>query len=155
DLLHIDLRTTDQRFIQPRSAFSVSDYWKRLGIDMAVTNVPNQLIPDREYRTTFPAFELVAGGVTARSNAVLNWHRSSTPLPATRYAGGNRSRYRNPELDGFLERYVRTVPTAERLAALAEVIHHQTDQLTIMTLFYEGSVVLLGNKRLKNVTSAK
>jgi peptide/nickel transport system substrate-binding protein len=151
--LHLELRTTDQRLIQPRSAFSVADYWKRLGIDVETNNVPNQLIPDREYRTQFPAFELVAGGVTQASTSVLNWRSTSTPLPETRFVGGNRARYRNPELDSYLDRYVRTIALDDRMVALGDVIHHQTDQLTMMTLFYEGSVFLLGSQRLKNVTS--
>ncbi len=151
--LHINLRTTDQRLIQPRSAFSVADYWKRLGLDIEVTNVPNQLIPDREYRTQFPAFELVAGGVGPASNQVQNWLGRMSPTPETRFVGGNRSRYRNAELDSFIEKYVVTVPISERLSALGDVIRHQSEHLTIMTLFYEGSVVLLGDKKLKGVTS--
>lgn len=155
ETLRLELRTTDQRLIQPRSAFSVADYWKRLGIDVTTNNVPNQLIPDREYRSTFPAFELVAGGISARSTSVANWLGSSTPLPETRFVGGNRSRYRNPDLDTAIRKYLGTVPLPERLEALGEIIHHQTENLTIMTLFYEGNIALIGTKRLKNVTPAR
>jgi ABC-type transport system substrate-binding protein len=155
ELLHLELRTTDQRLIQPRSAFSVADYWKRLGIDVVTNNVPNQLIPDREYRSTFPAFELVAGGITARSTSVANWLGSSSPLPETRFVGGNRTRYRNPQLDDAITRYLTTVPLPARLAALGDVINHQTENLTMMTLFYEGNVTLVGPKRLTNIKPAR
>ena len=155
ELLHLELRTTDQRLIQPRSAFSVADYWKRLGLDVVTNNVPNQLIPDREYRSTFPAFELVAGGVTARSTSVANWLGSASPLPETRFVGGNRSRYRNAELDSAITRYIGTVPMTERLAALRDVVHHQTENLTMLPLFYEGNVVLIGSKKLKNVAPGR
>jgi ABC-type transport system substrate-binding protein len=153
--LHIELRTTDQRLIQPRSAFSVADYWKRLGIAMDVTNVPNQLIPDREYRSGFPAFELVAGGVTQTSSSVQNWFGKSAPTADTRFVGGNRARYQNPELDGFIQKYIRTVPFADRMSSLGDIIHLQSENLTMMTLFYEGTVTLLGSKRLQNVKSGK
>jgi peptide/nickel transport system substrate-binding protein len=155
EVLRLELRTTDQRLIQPRSAFSVSDYWKRLGLDVATNNVPNQLIPDREYRSTFPAFELVAGGITARSTSVASWLGSASALPETRFVGGNRARYRNAELDSAITRYLGTVPMPERLAALRDVIHHQTENLTMMTLFYEGNVLLIGTKRLKNVAPGR
>jgi peptide/nickel transport system substrate-binding protein len=151
--LHIELRTTDQRLIQPRSAFSVGDYWKRFGIDIDVTNVPNQLIPDREYRSQFPAFELVAGGVNQMSNSVQNWLSTSAPTAETRFVGGNRARYRSPELDGFIQRYVTSIPVSDRMMALGDVIHHQSENLTMMTLFYEGSVLMLGSRRLRNVTN--
>ncbi len=67
--------------------------------------------------------------------------------------GGNRARYRSPDLDGFIQRYLASIPVPDRIAALGDNIHHQSQNLTMMTLFYEGSVLLLGSDRLHNVTS--
>lgn len=153
--LRFELSTTDQLLIQPRSAFSVGDYWKRLGMDVETINVPNQLIPDREYRSQFPGFHLVLSGHNVRSATIRQYHSSNTPLPANRFQGGNRSRYQNPAFDALLDRYVATIPMNERLGLLGEILHHQTDQLTMMTLFYQGSYTVLGHTKLKGVTSGK
>lgn len=56
-------------------------------------------------------------------------------------------------MDGFIQRYLTSIPVPERMAALGEVIRHQSENLTMMTLFYGGSMLLLGSSRLHNVTS--
>jgi ABC-type transport system substrate-binding protein len=151
--LHVEYRTTEQVIINRRALYPIAEDWKRIGIDVEPVVVPNQLIPDREYRAQFPAFEMLASGPGASASAVRQWHSSSVPLPENRFAGSNRARYRNPDLDFIIERYVVTIPIAERLALLGDLIHHQTDQVTIMTTFYQARASVLGSVRLKGVTS--
>jgi hypothetical protein len=42
----------------------------------------------------------------------------------------------NPELDALIDRYTTTVPRTERLQALAQVLNHQTANVTTMGLFH-------------------
>ena len=56
----------------------------------------------------------------------------------------------NPELDALVDRYMTTIPLDERNAVLGDVIHHMTDQVVIIGLWYNTEPVLIG-KRLKNV----
>lgn len=153
--LRFELSTTDQLLIQPRSAFSVGDYWKRFGMDVETINVPNQLIPDREYRSQFPGFHLVLSGHNVRSATIRQYHSINTPLPGNRFQGGNRARYQNPAFDALIDRYVTTIPITQRIAVLGDILNHQTDQLTMMTLFYQGSFTILGHSKLKGVTGSK
>ncbi len=151
--LQIEYRTTEQTIINRRALYPIAEYWKRVGIDVEPVVVPNQLIPDREYRAQFPAFEMLASGPGASASSVRQWHSASVPLPQNRFAGSNRARYRNPDLDSIIERYVVTIPKAERLALLGDLIHHQTDQVTILTTFYQAEATVLGSVRVKGVTS--
>jgi peptide/nickel transport system substrate-binding protein len=151
--LTLELWTSEQLAIQPKGAFSVSEYWRRLGVETTVNNVPNQRIPDREYRSQFPAFELVRTGLGPGSTALQNFRSSNTPLPENSFQGANRGRYRNPAFDALIEKYVTTIPIAERIAALGDIVHHQTENLIIMTLFFEPGVQVLGSTKLKNQTS--
>jgi peptide/nickel transport system substrate-binding protein len=153
--LALQVRTTEQNTIQARSIFPLVDYWKRIGIDAEGLIVPNQQIPDREYRSQFPGFELVSSGHSVKSNQMRQYHSSSTPLPATRFQGSNRARYQNPDFDALIDRYLVTIPMRERLAVLGDILHHQTDQLTMFPLFFQGEGSVLGAARVKNVTSAK
>lgn len=155
DKLGFLVRTTDQIVVQPRSTLSVADYWGRLGIDVSTENVPNQRIPDREYRSQFPAFELVSTGVTERSSYVSFYRGTQTPLPQNNFAGGNRARYVSAELDAAIDRYLTTIPVADRWAALGDIIHLQTEQLTMMPLFFQATGNVLGSKRLTGVTSGR
>ena len=151
-LLAFELRTTAQLDIQPKSATAVADAWRRLGITVEENVVPNQRVPDREYRANFPAFELVVGNNGVLSRDIRRFHSASSPLAENRYtAFGNYARYKNAEFDGVIDRYVATIPRPERMRALGDVIQHQTDQVTALGLFYVPAPTPIGN-RLVNVS---
>ena len=94
-------------------------------------------------------------GLNVKSSSVRQYSGSNSPLPETRFTGGNRARYQSRELDSLVDRYVSTIPMTERLATLGDIVRHQTDQLTMLTFFYQGGATVLGATRLKGVTSAK
>jgi len=120
-------------------SLATADYWKRIGVDTRALVIPPQLNQDREYRASFPAFELVnQPGGAAGVQGLL--HSAGAPLPSNNFRASsgayNRSRYLNPEYDALLQHYSATIPRAERSQALAQVIHHLTDQaLLIGTVF--------------------
>jgi len=120
-------------------SLATADYWKRIGVDTRPLVIPPQLNQDREYRASFPGFELVnQPGGAAGVQGLL--HSAGAPLPSNNYRASsgayNRSRYMNSEYDAMLERYSATIPRAERNQVLAQVIHHLTDQaLLIGTVF--------------------
>lgn len=149
--LHIEIRTTDLENIHVPTALSVADYWKRLGIDMALNSIPIARMTDTAYFAVFPAFMLITGGQGLQSADMLRWVGSASPLPENQFVGRNRTRYQNPAFDAMIQRYVSTIPKPERLTALGDIINHQTDQLTILPLIYRATGTVLGSKRLKNV----
>ena len=60
--------------------------------------------------------------------------------------GTNNARYMNAEWDALIDRYLTTIPKAERNRVLAQAIHHLTDQLNIMGLFYDTEPTLIWNR---------
>jgi peptide/nickel transport system substrate-binding protein len=139
--------------VGPNETFNLAvvNYWKSVGLSPEVVVVPRQRLGDNEYRWTFPGFEL-----TKRPHDVKglgNLHGSQTPLPENRFLGSNVARYINPEFDALLDRYFATVPQGERKEVLGEIIHHISDRLTALGLFYDREVSLVGN-RLLNVAGA-
>ncbi len=79
-------------------------------------------------------------------------HSSSTPLPENRFVGTNYSRYRNPEWDALLDRFLSTIPFQERMQALRPVMRHLSDELNSMGMFYDADL-LVKNNRLVNIGS--
>jgi hypothetical protein len=67
--------------------------------------------------------------------------------------GNNYSRYVNAEWDEIIDRYFATIPQAQRTAVVAEAVRHQTTNLNLMGLFWDGSITLVSN-RLANVAGA-
>ncbi len=143
----VEIRTTGTD-INSKSSFAVADYWGRFGVPTEVGIVPPQRTNEREYRSTFPGFELIRPGSTVTSFESLRG--SESPLPETNWAGSNRSRYRNPEMDRLIDRYFLTIQIPERKEVLSQIAHLMTDQLVLMGVVYDPPVRLIAN-RLRNV----
>jgi peptide/nickel transport system substrate-binding protein len=154
--IQIEFRASEGNPLNVQTAFPVADFWTRIGVDIEMVIIPTQRLADREYRFTFPAFELVGTGLGGlNSNTMSRVLSSNTPLPENNYVGGNRSRYRSPEFDRMIERYITTIPMAQRLDALGDILNHETVNLLYLPLFFTGEANVLGSIRLKGVTSGR
>jgi len=150
--LRVEIRTTIRAELQPRIVAAVVGFWRESGVEAEQVNIPPQRQNDREYRATFPAFEMPGGNNDLSPEEIMRHHSSATPLPDNRYTVmGNFSRHRSAELDSYLEQYIGTIPRAERLQALARVAHYESDVLPSMGLFYQVDSSLIANT-LQGVT---
>jgi len=145
--LSVEIYTTIQNDIHPKTTAAVADYWKQLGVTVEQNIIPIQRAQDREYRAQFPAFELVQTNNSLVARDVRRFHSASIPLPENRFqVTGNNSRYRNSELDAFIDHYVTTIPKTERMQALAGIVRHQTENLSIMGMFFFVSPTMIANR---------
>ncbi len=146
--LTLEVRTTRDD-LRERLMHPIGDYWRQIGLAQEPVVIPTQAASDRQYRATFPGFEL-----TRQPAELQRYYSAQIPLPENNFRGGNRIRYNNPEFDALLDRYFTTIPARERGQALAQIVHHMTDQLIIMGIFYTVEPSLVSN-RLINVTGRK
>jgi peptide/nickel transport system substrate-binding protein len=150
--LTVSVYTTTQNANHVPATSIVADAWQRLGVTVEQTHIPPQRARDREYRATFPTFELVQTGNSTKVSDVMRYHSTSTPLAENNFtATGNNPRYRHPDLDSSLERYISTIPWGERMQALADVVRHMSENLTHMGLVFHVDPTMVSN-RLRNVT---
>jgi peptide/nickel transport system substrate-binding protein len=124
----------------------IADEWGRVGIVGQPVVVPEQSIADRVYQSTFPSFYFRFGDPAQIGDSVTN----QRPLASNNYVGRNTTRYSNPEFDALVQRWVTTIPRAERTQILGDMVHHLTDQLVLLPLYHEPEPVLISN-RLVNV----
>jgi peptide/nickel transport system substrate-binding protein len=146
--LALELRTTGDLDLHRKAILAVTDYWQRIGVAVEPVIIPIQRQRDREYRSQFPAFELLQQGNDLGSLVVL--HGRETPLPENNWNGRNKARYRNPAFDTLIDRYFVTIDRTERMQVLGQIVNHTTDQLNVMGLFYQAAPTMVGN-RLLNV----
>jgi peptide/nickel transport system substrate-binding protein len=142
--------------ISRKSMLAVAGYWQRFGIETEPVVIPPQRAQDREYRATFPGYEVVQ---QPNDLDVLGefLHSSQAPTPENNFRAPsprNRSRYQNPEYDALLDRYLATIPPAERLPVLGQIMHHLTDRALVTGLVYSGEPLMIGH-RLRNVAAVK
>jgi peptide/nickel transport system substrate-binding protein len=148
--LALEVRAPRNLDIQVKSLLSVVDFWQRVGIAAETLVTPTAQQMEREFRANYTAFEIVRQPNELNSSAVTRYHGSESPLPENNYVGTNRTRYRNAEWDGALDRWRSTIPSTERTEALGQIVRHMSDQLNIMGLFYDTEPTLIAN-RVKNV----
>src|SRR5205823_2875798 len=102
--LVVEVRTTAHPLreqLQP----VLADYWRQVGVGLDPVVIPRQRAADREYRATTLGFDF-------RFNPpdFTRYHSAQVPLPENNYRGNNSARYRSPELDSLIERYLVTIP---------------------------------------------
>jgi peptide/nickel transport system substrate-binding protein len=134
--------------IEVKTALAVTDNWQRAGIAAEPLPITPQRSRDREWRSTFPGFELL--GNPGNLQALARIRISQTPLPENSYTGTNRARYVNPEFDGLLERYFNTISKVERAPLVAQIVHHLTDQAIWMGMYHRVDPSVIPN-RIANV----
>jgi peptide/nickel transport system substrate-binding protein len=147
--LAVEIRSSAARAVNRKAVLAIADYWRQVGVVGEPFTVPPQLAADREQRSNFPGFEVVQQPNDLEGFDRL--HSTRAPLPENNYrVTGNRSRYRNPEFDALIDRFLVTIPRRERVEAVGQIIHHMTDQVLTINLFH-GADPTLWNKRLQHV----
>jgi peptide/nickel transport system substrate-binding protein len=125
-----------------------ADYWKAAGVNVDTVVTPRQRATDREYRATYPGMDLVR-----QPWELDRFISSEAALPENRFAGNNRTRYMNAELDTMVDRYYTTIPMPERRQFLGSILNHLSANVVALGVFY-GTEPTLINNRLINVHTA-
>jgi peptide/nickel transport system substrate-binding protein len=143
----VELRTTADNDARRKALLAVASYWQRVGVAVEPTIVPEQLQGDRQYRAEFPAFEVNRGG--AEIAGLNQYHSRAIRLPENSYRGStgtNYPRYSTPELDGLIDRFVATIPHAERLQIAGQVVNHLTANVAQMGLYFDAEPAMVSNR---------
>jgi peptide/nickel transport system substrate-binding protein len=142
-LLEFRTITTD---INQKTMLAVANDWQRVGVATDTVVIPTQRAVDLEYRATFPAVELLRQPDDTRG--IVRLHGSEARTASRGYPGTNNARYLNAELDALIDRYLTTILERERTQVIGQIVHHLTDQLNVMGMFYDGQPVLISNRLL-------
>ena len=146
--LSVEIMTTVQNDTHLKAMPAAADYWKAAGVTVEQVPIPLQRIQDREYRAAFSSFILGLVSISLSPADVNRYHSANTPLPENRFIGGNSARYRNPELDSYLDRYQTTIPKDQSLQVLSQIVRHQSEQVTALGLFYYVNPTMVANRVL-------
>ncbi len=145
--LSVEVRATVIDILQ-KTVLAMSSDWQRIGIAVEPHTITAARQNDREYRSTFPAFD------TSRGNNSVETFKtflgSEARVPDNRYAGANYPNYQNADLDALINRFLVTIPMEERLDAGRQVVRHLSEQVVVMPTFYDVLGTMTG-KRLVNV----
>jgi peptide/nickel transport system substrate-binding protein len=145
--LAIEARVVTSREVPEKTAIAVTNMWQQAGIGVDLTMLSLQQGQDREFRQTRPGFEIVG-----QPEEIYRFHSNQIPSAENRYVGDNRMRYANPQLDDLVSRYYVTIPSAQRAEILGQMYRLLTDQVVLLSFFYEATQRLEASK-LENFSS--
>ncbi|MPZ15753.1 MAG: hypothetical protein GEU73_15250 [Chloroflexi bacterium] len=141
--LSVEIRTIG--VTAEKAILAVTDFWQRAGIATQPVTIPAARTRDTEYRATFPGFQIFQNPNDI--NGLLRLHSSNAPLPENNFrVTGNHSRYLIPEFDALIEKLFATIPRQERVQVLGQVVHHISDQLNVMGLYYGVEPAMITNR---------
>ncbi len=150
DKLGVELRTTTDNEILVQTQLSIVDYWQKLGVAVDPVVIPPQRAQDLPYRATFPSFEELRGPSDLRTLTAI--HSSAARTPENNFRGASYTRYMNPAFDALIERYFATIPMNDRMQVAGQILQQITDEVIVMTLFWDIEPALISN-RLSNVAA--
>lgn len=144
--LSVEMRTTGENQIHLKAFYPVINDWQHAGVDVQPVVIPPQRQREREYRATFPALELLRSG---NLRGIVNYHTSKQKTPENNWTGSYTG-HSNLEYDAIIDRYQATIPIQERVRVVGDALRYMTDQVVVMTLFWDVEPVSFVN-RLRGV----
>jgi peptide/nickel transport system substrate-binding protein len=132
-----------------KSMLAIAANWQQLGVAAEPFLISAAQNRDQQFRSEFPGFN-VRNHPTGLRFVGQFFHSSEARTPENRFLGSNGSRYRNPEMDAFIDAYFSTIPERPRFEHATRALQHATDQVVTLGLFYGTLPTMVGN-RIQNV----
>jgi peptide/nickel transport system substrate-binding protein len=145
-LLQLEARAYAQRDIHHKTLFPLVDFWKQVGVSAEPVALPSDRARDAREQATFPGFLVLRqpDGL----NRMVALHSGQARTAERNYQGTNNGRYQSPELDSLIDRYQTTIPMTERMQVAGQIVRHFSEQLPVLSLFYDALPIFVSNRVL-------
>lgn len=124
-----------------RSAAVVADYWRDGGIFARETVFTQGGPSERQARAAHVGVE-VASGVPSLALIDGRLHSGNAPGPENQWAGANRGRYANAEVDDLLDRLWVTLDSSARTGIEQAIARHVSANLPVIPLLFYPSMAI-------------
>jgi peptide/nickel transport system substrate-binding protein len=141
--MRLTWKTSAQRF-RVALAQVMARQLAEVGIEVDVRPFDFATFMDDVRKGNFQLFSLQAADVTEPDMLRAFFHSDRIPSEATHFAGNNRFRYRNVEVDGWLEEGAAVRAPAARRVLYAQVQRALAADLPMLPLWHEDNAAALG-----------
>lgn len=118
-----------------------ADTWRRAGLDVQQSVLPNEQVRVNQVRHTFPGIATPGAGSGAERRAAQDFTGPQIGTPNNRWSGSNRGGWVNPEHDRLFEAFNATLDRAERNQQLAQMMKGISEQVPVLP-YYHNTYVL-------------
>lgn len=140
------LRTSSDRF-RVSLARAMAAMWRRIGVEVEVRPSESATLVEDLNRGRF-SFALADFPEVIEPH-LLSWFFASDKIPVKGVEGGNRWRYRNPEVDRLLEAGQSSIHRAERRAFYLRLQAILAEDLPVLPLWHEDVVAIASERAAK------
>lgn len=127
----------------------LQDMWKQIGVDSALTIIPNAQVANRELRQSYTGVEISARGY---GDSILTRAVCAEGSVPPRFSGSNRGHYCNQRMDDLVGNYRASLTRADQGRFIGEIARYHAQELPMMQLYYNLSTpsVIKGLTALAN-----
>ncbi len=119
-----------------RAGQIMQDSWRRAGIDVQYSVMPNAMIRNNERRHKSPGITSPGAGLGNAKQALSQWSSSEIGTADNRWNGSNRGGWTDPEFDRLFDLYNTTLDPAARDQVVAQAMKVLSDQLPGIPVYY-------------------
>jgi peptide/nickel transport system substrate-binding protein len=114
----------------------LANYWKNVGVDVTVNQIPPERISDQEYGATIPGWWIVNPSSRVFYLPPNTIHTRQIPSAATRWNGQNYGGYSNPKADDLQDRLNATINPTERTAIQQQLVQELMGDVAVLPLYW-------------------
>ena len=130
-----------------KTKLAAASQWQQIGVAVTPVNDSDAQRADVRYRAAMQGFDTARFGT---ASPYRNFRSSEARTPENGYVGLNTSGYMSAELDALIDRFHVTIPRPERMQVASQIVHHLSDQVVPLLMFYDVTATAIG-RRLRNV----
>ncbi len=119
----------------------IGDNWKALGVNAEQTVLSAAQTRNNELRASFPAFDTTAVPATFE-NTLQRVHGPTCPTEASRWAGGNRGCYQNPDMDRVIEALTTAIEPDQQRQLYRQLVRMQSEELPVLPLYFNVQITM-------------
>jgi peptide/nickel transport system substrate-binding protein len=119
----------------------IGDNWKAMGIGVEQSVLSAAQTRNNELRASFPGFDTTAIPLTFE-NTLQRVYGPTCPTEGSRWAGGNRGCYQNPEMDRLVEGLTIAIDPSDQQRLYRDLVRLQTEDLPVLPLYFNVQVTL-------------
>ena len=128
----------------------VMDYWKKIGVQCTVKNMPGRLLNAEENRNRWPG-AMVGGHNLVVEEWAERYHSAGTPTAENRYSTESVSLWRNPQADAIMDELNTIVPEPRAIQLQVDFVKLYTRDLPHLPMYYAPEILAI-KKGLKGIT---
>lgn len=119
----------------------MNDGWRRAGIDVQYSVLPNAQVRVNEVRHMFPGIATPGSGSADERAVMTNFISAQIGTPANRWSGSNRGGWASAAYDRLFDGFNTTLDPKERTGVVAQAMKLLSDEVPAFPLYYNVYVL--------------